>query len=80
VPIVLELCKKSILHDIAFTIMHVSEEYIHILSHRRLLAVFIRIEVNGIPELSGDLMAVKKNAIAELPLPRLIDRYLTTIL
>lgn len=63
-----------------YKIKHVSDEYIHILSHRRLLAKFIRIEMAGVPILSENLIAVSNNRIAELPIPRLIDRYLATIL
>jgi A/G-specific adenine glycosylase len=78
---VLELCEKQrIFGGLHYVVMNVSGEYIHQLSHRRLFAKFIRIEVNGLPAPVGDLLAVKKSEIAELPLPRLIDRYLATLL
>lgn len=65
-----------LLGEFPFVIKHVSDEYIHQLSHRRLLAKFIQIEVNGVPTTTGDILAVEKHQIVELPLPRLIDRYL----
>jgi A/G-specific adenine glycosylase len=72
--------KSGILGGLPFIIKHVSDEYIHQLSHRRLLARFIRIEVKGTPKLLDNITAVKKDMIAELPLPRLIDRYLASLL
>jgi A/G-specific adenine glycosylase len=72
--------KSGLLGEFPFVVRHVSDEYIHQLSHRRLLARFIRIEVNGEPELPGDLISVRKDLIAELPLPRLIDRYFATLI
>ena len=78
VSCILELCKENgFLFNIPFVVQHVSEEYIHQLSHRRLLARFIRIELSGLPQLSiENITAIRKNQIADLPLPRLIDRYL----
>jgi len=40
------------------------------------LARFILLEVDGIPVSVETAEAVRKNLIADLPLPRLIDRYL----
>jgi hypothetical protein len=78
---VLESCVKSgFFGGFPFAVKHVSDEYIHQLSHRRLLARFIRIDVKGVPQLSESILAVRKDRIAELPLPRLIDRYLATLL
>jgi len=78
---VLDSCLKSgLLGGLPFIVKHVSDEYIHQLSHRRLLAKFIRIEVKGVPILHDTITAVRKNQIAELPLPRLIDRYLASLI
>jgi len=63
-----------------FVIKQVSDEYIHQLSHRRLLAKFIRIVIAGAPELPVNIIAVAMDQIAELPLPRLIDLYLANLL
>jgi A/G-specific adenine glycosylase len=63
---------------IPYVVKKVSEEYIHQLSHRRIFARFIRIELSGIPNLAENFSAVRKDQIAELPLPRLIDRYLAS--
>jgi len=78
VPIILDLClEKGFLFNLPFLVQHVSEEYIHQLSHRRLLARFIRIELSVLPQLSlENITAIRKTQIADLPLPRLIDRYL----
>ena len=78
---VLDACVKSaILGGIPFFVKHVSDEYIHQLSHRRLLARFIRVEVKDEPTMLENITAVRKNEIADFPLPRLIDRYLATLL
>ena len=78
---VLESCVKSGLFDgFPFVVKHVSDEYFHQLSHRRLLARFIRIEMQGMPMLHDDITFVKEDQIAELPLPRLIDRYIASII
>ena len=78
---VLNSCVDSgLFGGFSFVIKHVSDEYIHQLSHRRLLARFIRIEVKGEPTSTKNITAVRKNLVAELPLPRLIDRYLATMI
>ena len=61
-------------------IKQVSGEYIHQLSHRRLLAKFIRIEVQGVLQQDKNSISVRKEQMAELPIPRLIDRYLANML
>jgi len=77
----LDQCVKSgLLGEFPFLVKHVSDEYVHQLSHRRLLAKFIRIEVKGEPIPINDITPVRRDLIAELPLPRLIDRYLAAIL
>lgn len=78
---ILDSCVKSgLLGEFPFVVKHVSAEYIHQLSHRRLLARFIHIEVKGEPMLLDNLVTVRKDLIAELPLPRLIDRYIANSL
>jgi A/G-specific adenine glycosylase len=78
---VLDKCVKSELFGgFPIVVNHVSDEYIHQLSHRRLLARFIRIELKGEPELPVNITSVRKDLIAELPLPRLIDRYIANSL
>jgi A/G-specific adenine glycosylase len=77
---VLDTCVKAgLFGGFPFIVKHVSDEYIHQLSHRRLLAKFIRIEVQGVPGSIDNLALVKKDKVMELPLPRLIDRYLATM-
>jgi A/G-specific adenine glycosylase len=78
---VLDRCVKSgLLGGFPFIVKHVSDKYIHQLSHRRLLAKFIRIEVHGVPTLRDNITFVREDKIAELPLPRLIDRYLASLI
>jgi A/G-specific adenine glycosylase len=74
------IVKSELLGGFPFVVTHVSGEYIHQLSHRRLLARFIRIELKGIPIEQDNIISVRKDQIAELPLPRLIDRYLATMI
>ena len=76
----LSLCEKqSILESNNYQVKKVSEVYIHQLSHRKLLAKFIRIIAEGTPEAAENIISVRKDRIAELPLPRLIDRFLATL-
>lgn len=78
---VLESSEKSgLFGGYSFVVKHVSDEYIHQLTHRRLLARFIRIELQGIPKSQDNITSIRKDLIAELPLPRLIDRYLATLI
>jgi A/G-specific adenine glycosylase len=78
---VMNSCLKSgLLGGYPFAVKHVSDEYVHILSHRRLIARFIRIDLNGLPEPVENIIAVKRRNIADLPIPRLIDLYLTVLL
>jgi len=64
----------------SYVIKHVSDQYIHQLSHRRLLVKFIRVEITGIPALPDNFSFVKQEMISELPLPRLIDKYLASLI
>jgi len=79
--VVLDTCVKSgFFGGFPFVVKQVSDEYIHQLTHQRLLARFIRIEVQGTPAIHENFTSVRKDQIAELPLPRLIDRYLANLL
>jgi A/G-specific adenine glycosylase len=81
VPVIMqESEKQGLTGGFQYIIKQVSGEYIHQLSHRRLMARFIRIELGGIPLPSENMPAVRKDLISELPLPRLIDRYLADTL
>ena len=71
--------KSGIFGEIPFVVKHVSEVYVHQLSHRRLLAKFIRIELNDEPAILANISSVRTDKISELPLPRLIDRYIATL-
>ena len=78
---VLDQCEnQKMFGGFPYIVKQVSGKYIHILSHRRLLAKFIRIEIRGVPDQTEDLIEIRKDRIAELPIPRLIDRYLATLL
>jgi A/G-specific adenine glycosylase len=72
--------KSGILEGNAFIVKQVSDEYIHQLSHRKLLAKFIQIEVQGVQVVHDNITSVRKDLIAELPLPKLIDRYFETLI
>jgi len=78
---VLELIEEhGLTESLPFVIKHVSGEYIHQLSHRRLLARFFQIELEGMPQNAVNVIKIRKNQVAELPIPRLIDRYMSTLL
>ncbi len=75
-PEVMELAlANGIFSDLPFTVSSISDEYLHQLTHRRLMAKFILINIKGVPSIAKDITAVKSQAVKELPLPRLIDRY-----
>lgn len=78
---VLDVCEnQQLFGGLPYTVKNVSGEYIHQLSHRRLLARFIQIELNGTSVPTENYSAVRKDQITELPLPRLIDRYMASLL
>ena len=64
---------------LSYVVKQVTGEYTHQLTHRRLLARFIRIHLQGVPGTFPDSIAIRKDQLAELPVPRLIDRYLATL-
>ena len=77
---VMESCfKQNLFSGLPVTINHVSGEYIHILSHRRLYARFISVQTEGKPLPGNDIIAVGKKELGELPIPRLIDRYMADL-
>jgi A/G-specific adenine glycosylase len=56
--------------------MSISGEYIHQLSHRRIAARFIRINLERKPGNIGPFLPVPIAEIGKYPVPRLIDQYL----
>jgi A/G-specific adenine glycosylase len=72
--------RENLFSGLPFTVKHISCEYIHQLSHRRLLARFLSIELKGAANPTANLIAVRKDKISELPIPRLIDRYVANLL
>ncbi len=77
--IIEQIDKEGYAFGIPFVIKKISGEYIHQLSHRRLIVRFIQLELLGKPEMTGDVKPVRKDLITVLPLPRLIDRYLADL-
>ncbi len=54
----------------------ISSEYIHLLSHRKIAARFIRFHIEKEPLNSGDYISVPVSEITRYPIPRLIELYL----
>jgi A/G-specific adenine glycosylase len=67
---------KIILNEIPVEISAISDEYIHILSHRKLITRFFRIKIQQQPESILPYIAVPVSQIGRYPIPRLIDRYM----
>ena len=60
-----------------FNAVKESRQIIHTLSHQKIHARFIHIEMQNIPKMSDPgCIAIDKESITYFPLPRLIDRYL----
>jgi A/G-specific adenine glycosylase len=57
-------------------ILSISQEYIHLLSHRRISARFIRIILTGAPKNIGPNIIAAIPDIGKYPVPKLIERYL----
>lgn len=75
---VLELCvQQNWFTNNDFNIIKTSKEYIHQLSHRTLLVRFIVLKLKNKPLLSHGISAIRKNDVEKLPVPRLIDKFLT---
>ncbi|MDR1738710.1 MAG: A/G-specific adenine glycosylase [Candidatus Symbiothrix sp.] len=54
-----------------------SKVYKHVLTHRRLFAQFVAVEISDISQhLEQQFIKTEKSALADYPLPRLIERYL----
>ena len=72
------LFEKISFNDMIYTIKHISNEYIHLLTHQRIHAVFIRLIVENFPENTpeNDLLLINKNDIEKYPVPRLVEQYL----
>lgn len=78
---ILDQCEKQgLLKSNAYVITQISPEYIHQLSHRRLLAKFILVVLNDVPALPEGITAVRSDQVVNLPVPRLIDIYLANLL
>jgi A/G-specific adenine glycosylase len=54
----------------------VSEPFTHLLTHRKIIASFIRIHVQDVTAAKKDYQIVRASDIGKYPLPRLIDKYL----
>lgn len=69
---------QSILPGLVYALSDISREYIHLLTHQRIHAVFIRIFVENFPEQSPEkgLLLIEKNKIEKYPVPRLLEQYL----
>ena len=77
---VLEMAElQGLLPVQAYTVKKVSGDYIHQLTHRRLVARFIRLHLRAVPGTFSNSIAVRKDQLATLPVPRLIDRYLANL-
>lgn len=63
-----------------FRIGKISTTINHILSHQKILAKFVHLELDELPEnLKRKYIPVKKSDIDQYPLPRLIEKYLPEI-
>lgn len=69
---------RSIIGNVAYTVNNISHEYIHLLTHQRIHAVFIRVFVENFPEQfpGKGLLLIEKNKIEKYPVPRLLEQYL----
>jgi A/G-specific adenine glycosylase len=55
-----------------------STTYKHILTHRKIFAQFIEIEVSQLSKIiENQFIKIKRSEVSNFPLPRLIDKYLT---
>lgn len=75
---VAQLPKFNFKPDQKYFTKSISSEYIHLLSHQKIHAYFIRIIVDKKLENNRDksLLLINKKEIGKYPVPRLIDRYL----
>lgn len=63
-----------------YMVNNVSGQYIHQLTHQKLLASFIRIHLHHTLKAGFAGQAVPRQRITDLPLPRLIEKYLEVVL
>lgn len=66
---------KNIIGKAALSLKRVSHEYKHILSHQKLHAVFLNIEIPSFSIKEDELKKIHFNSFAKYPLPRLIEKY-----
>lgn len=67
---------KKTFHNTLVEINHISKEIIHILSHQKIHVHFIHIKLNYENKIASNFIKIDKKNIFELPMPRLIERYL----
>ena len=58
------------------TIMHISDEITHLLSHQRIHARFYHILSNSIENFPPKFILINKKDIFDLPVPKIIETYL----
>ena len=68
---------SEFLNDLEPTLQATSKEYIHLLSHRKIHAVFYRVELKkSWKNLPDHVTEVDSGKLHQFGIPRLIDRYL----
>lgn len=68
---------KSIFRNLPLTIKKISDSYSHVLSHQKLLACFVEVEISSDKTVLNDAwQLVTNNLLHEYAVPRLVDRYL----
>lgn len=78
--IIVKCEEQELFSGLPFVIKSVSEEYIHQLSHLKLLACFISVQMNEEPRLAKEIIAVDRSKLGEFPVPKLIDRFMLRML
>jgi A/G-specific adenine glycosylase len=66
----------SLLENLNTEVSVISDEYVHILSHRKIRARFIRIQSKETIPSPGVFRSIPVQRIGDFPVPRLIERYL----
>jgi len=69
---------QNLFSAMPFTVKAISTVYVHQLSHRRLLARFIQVQLHGKPLEDSLTLFTRKKELGNLPIPRLIDRFLVS--
>ncbi|MFN0031469.1 MAG: A/G-specific adenine glycosylase [Flavobacteriales bacterium] len=71
---------KTYFSETKAAITHVSSEYTHPLTHRKIFATFIAIKIDGLwKKMPAAVIAVPEQRRFEYPVPRLIEKYLTDV-